>query len=70
MSGQGFDESFQRQLGTQSWILYGIGMFLILLRTSVVFVYLTYEISGLTSSTDTHDIEEREASVILQSMTG
>ncbi|KAF3001884.1 hypothetical protein E8E13_005710 [Curvularia kusanoi] len=33
MAGQGFDVSFQRQLASQSWTLYGIGMFTIVLRT-------------------------------------
>jgi hypothetical protein len=31
--GQGFDQSFQHQLASQSWTLYGIGMFVIILRT-------------------------------------
>jgi hypothetical protein len=66
MGGQGFDSSFQRQLGSQSWILYGIGMFLILLRTLVALAYPTYENSGLTLFTDTHAIGEREASANLQ----
>ncbi|KAF2682669.1 hypothetical protein K458DRAFT_390591 [Lentithecium fluviatile CBS 122367] len=33
MGGQGFEMSFQQQLTTQSWSLYGVGMFVILLRT-------------------------------------
>jgi len=70
MGGQGFDKSFQRQLGTQSWILYGIGMFLILLRTSVALAYTKYENSGLTLFTDTHGTGEREALANLQLMTG
>lgn len=28
-----FDTSFQRELATQTWALYGVGMFMIVLRT-------------------------------------
>ncbi|KAF2742625.1 hypothetical protein M011DRAFT_490456 [Sporormia fimetaria CBS 119925] len=31
--GQGFDTAFQKELASQSWTLYGIGMFFILLRS-------------------------------------
>ncbi|KAF1840044.1 uncharacterized protein K460DRAFT_421700 [Cucurbitaria berberidis CBS 394.84] len=33
MVSQGFEKSFQRQLASQSWTLYGIGMFIICTRT-------------------------------------
>lgn len=35
MTSQGFDMSFQKELASQSWTLYGIGMFMICLRTYV-----------------------------------
>ncbi|KAH6638366.1 hypothetical protein C7974DRAFT_159668 [Boeremia exigua] len=33
MANQGFDVSFQQELASQSWTLYGIGMFTIIIRT-------------------------------------
>lgn len=36
MGGQGFDESFQKALRTQSWSLYSVGMLIICLRTQVL----------------------------------
>lgn len=33
MAGLGFEVSFQRELAKQSWTLYGIGMFTIVVRT-------------------------------------
>lgn len=39
MVSQGFATSFQRELATQSWTLYGIGIFVIIVRTCVARCY-------------------------------
>jgi hypothetical protein len=40
------DLSFPHQLASQSWTLYGIGMFMIILRTYVFLVFTTLSLSN------------------------